>query len=110
MRNSEARKLGKHEVRYLQGLLYSYPLMKKELAELEHHIEAVRGDISSPRLDDVRVKGAIGDPTSKRAFRTLRLKAAWEHKAFFVKAIEDTLKLLKDEKRAAMEQRYFKDL
>lgn len=108
----EERKLRQHEIRYIQGLLKLYPLMKKELAELESRIETLRGEISLPQFQQEKItaQGLVTDPTARRAFKALRLRAAWDHKVFFVNAIEDVLELLDPEKRKAIELKYFKKL
>lgn len=103
------RKLEKHEIKFIQGLLYNYPMMKKELAELDQQISSIQGEISSPSLDRIPAKGTIGDPTAGKAFRVMRIKAAWEHKAFYARAIEDVLELLDPPRRAVIEMKYFKN-
>lgn len=112
VKDYESRELEKYEISFMKGLLYHYPLAKKELEELQGIIENIREDAPSPNIEyQIKAKGLVNDPTARKAFKALRLMAAWEHKSFFTKAIEDILHVLEEidpARKEAVQLKYFK--
>jgi len=81
--------------------------MKKELAALEEERKAVAEAVSTATWKEpARIK-AIGDRTAAQAFKLLRLSEQWQQVHFYVKAVEDLLEYLDEEKKELVKLRFF---
>jgi len=96
-----------HVRRFCKDILRQYPLMKRELAAMEEERKAIAEAVPAAAWQEpARVK-AVGDRTAKQAFRLLRLEERWQQVGFYVKAVEDLLNYLDDERRELVKLRFF---
>lgn len=96
--------------RFCKDVLRQYPLLKAELAELEREKQAIAEAVPIAAWQEpVRVK-AIGDRTATQAFKLLRLEEAWRQVRFYVRAVEDLLSYLDEDRRKLVELRFFEGL
>jgi RinA family phage transcriptional activator len=95
--------------KFAASVLRKYPLMKTELEQLQKQRNDV--GIKTMQLDlPVSKRNSISDPTAKEAMRLLRLESRWRHLEFYVKAVEDILKLVNEERRRMIELVFFREL
>ncbi len=99
-----------HIRRFCKDILRQYPLMKRELAQLEEERRAIAETVPVATWQEpVRVK-AVGDRTATQAFRLLRLEERWRQVRFYVQAVEDLLAYIGEEKRKLVELHFFDGL
>jgi len=99
-----------HIRRFCKDILRQYPLMKRELAQLEEERRAIAETVPVTTWQEVvRVK-AVGDRTATQAFRLLRLEERWRQVHFYVQAVEDLLAYIGEEKRRLVELHFFDGL
>ena len=92
--------------RFCVDILRQYPLMKWQLLQLEEERLAIAESLPTAAWGEPRVK-AVADPTANRAFRLLRLEEAWSKTHFYVRAVEDLLAYLDEERGRLIELLYF---
>jgi RinA family phage transcriptional activator len=96
--------------RFCKDVLRQYPLFKQELAALEEEKKAAAESLPVATWRETANRQAIGDPTSRQAFRLLRLEERWRQVRFYVQAVEDLLAYLEEEKRRLVEMHFFDGL
>ena len=93
--------------KFAANVLKKYPLMKKELEELQKQRDDI--GIKTAQLELPVRKKSLSDPTAREAMRLLRLESRWNHLEFYCRAVEDVLQLVDEDKRKMIELIFFKE-
>lgn len=110
MEQISERRLTKAEFGFVEQKLYNYPINKQIIAEYE--AQRARLTHGKPRDTPHPEKGisqnqGIGKPTETTALQLVLLEQRVKCEAFWIRAIEDTLKLLSAEERRLVQLKYF---
>lgn len=105
MEQISERKLTRAEFGFVEQKLYNYRTHKQIIADYEAQREAI---LHRSKDNDGQPRGSgIGKPTETTAIQLSLLEQRVKCESFWIRAIEDTLKLLSDEGKMLVQLKYF---
>lgn len=105
MEQLSERKLTRQEFNFVERKLYDYPANKQIIRDYEAQREAI---LHRSKDNDGQPRGSgIGKPTETTAIQLSLLEQRVKCESFWIRAIEDTLKLLSDEGKMLVQLKYF---
>ena len=105
MEQISERKLTRAEFGFVEQKLYNYRTHKQIIADYEAQREAI---LHRSKDNDGQPRGSgIGKPTETTAIQLSLLEQRVKCESFWIRAIEDTLKLLSDEGKMLVRLKYF---